>query len=325
MKTRWLIGGILVAAVVLGTAAANLWLRGGREAARLAEAGPSSCLPSLADASSGHPGMVWVPGGAYTMGDTYYPEEKPLREVRVEGFWMDRTEVTNAEFAAFVEATGYVTVAERAVDTAAHPGLPDYMQQPGAVVFIMPNDVSGTGDISQWWQYVPGASWRHPGGPDTSIEGREQFPVTAVAYEDAEAYAAWKGHTLPTEAQWEWASREADPEAPNPRAQPKEANTWQGIFPVVNEAEDGFVGIAPVGCFKPNALGLYDMIGNLWEWTSDAYEGAPGSRVIKGGSWLCAPSYCLRYRPGARQPQEADLATTHLGFRTIAPGAAPRP
>lgn len=323
MKARWLIGGILVAAVIIATTVANLWSRGGRDAARLAEAERSVCLQPVAGSSAEHAGMVWVPGGTFTMGDTYYPEEKPLREVSVEGFWMDRTEVTNAEFAAFVEATGYVTVAERPVDAAAHPGLPDYMRKPGAVVFIMPNDVNGSGDISQWWQYVPGANWLHPGGPDTSIEGREQFPVTAIAYEDALAYAAWKGRTLPSEAQWEWAAREADAEMPNPRGQPEEANTWQGIFPVVNEADDGFVGIAPVGCFEPNKLGLYDMIGNLWEWTADEYRGVKGSHVIKGGSWLCAPTYCLRYRPGARQAQEVDLATTHLGFRTVSSAPAP--
>lgn len=313
---RWLLAALLVLAAAAVLAAAFVWLRGGREAARLSSTEPSQCLSPAAGETS-HPGMVRVEGGTFMMGDTLYPEEGPLREVSVETFWMDRTEVTNAEFAAFVAATGYVTVAERPVDTARHPGLPPEMQKPGAVVFVMPNDVSGTGDISQWWQYIPGANWRHPGGPDTSIEARDHFPVTAIAYEDAQAYAAWKGRVLPTEAQWEWAAREAKADAPPPRAQPREANTWQGLFPVANNAEDGFVGIAPVGCFEPNALGLYDMIGNLWEWTVDEYETVPGARVIKGGSWLCAPNYCLRYRPGARQPQEADLATTHLGFRTV--------
>ncbi|MEQ8268105.1 MAG: formylglycine-generating enzyme family protein [Parvibaculum sp.] len=319
---RWLVPVLLVALAIAALAVASLWLRGGRDAARLAAAGPAQCLPSAADASP-HPGMVWIAGGSFTMGDTLYPEERPLREIAVDGFWMDRTEVTNAEFAEFVAATNYVTVAERAVDTARHPDLPPDMQKPGAVVFIMPNDVNGTGDISQWWQYIPGANWRHPGGSDTSIEGRAHFPVTAVAYEDALAYARWKGRALPTEAQWEWAARERKPELPMDRAQPKEANTWQGLFPVINEAEDGFVGIAPVGCFEPNALGLYDMIGNLWEWTSDVYAGTAAARVIKGGSWLCAPNYCLRYRPGARQPQEEDLATTHLGFRTVLLAPAP--
>lgn len=323
MKARWIVGGVLVVLVALAAAGANLWVKGGREAARSTGAERMSCLPPSVGVPAVRAGMVWVPGGTFTIGDTLYPEELPLREISVEGFWMDRTEVTNAEFAAFVDATGYITVPERPVDTVAHPGLPPEMQLPGAVVFIMPNDVNGMGDISQWWQYVPGANWRHPGGPGTSIEGREQFPVTAIAYEDALAYAEWKGRELPSEAQWEWASRAADPDAPNPHAQPREANTWQGLFPVINEAEDGFVGVAPVGCFEPNALGLHDMIGNLWEWTADAYEDAPGTRVIKGGSWLCAPSYCFRYRPGARQPQEADLATTHLGFRTIAPSATP--
>lgn len=319
---RWFVLVLLVLLAVAVLAAAALWLRGGREAARRAAAAPMQCLASVTEASP-HPGMVWVEGGTFMMGDTLYPEERPLREIELDGFWMDRTEVTNAEFAEFVAATDYVTVAERAVDTTRHPGLPPEMQKPGAVVFIMPNDVDGTGDISQWWQYIPGANWMHPGGPDTSIEGRANFPVTAIAYEDALAYARWKGRALPTEAQWEWAARERKPELPMDRAQPKEANTWQGLFPIINEAEDGFVGVAPVGCFKPNALGLYDMIGNLWEWTSDIYEGAAPARVIKGGSWLCAPNYCLRYRPGARQPQEEDLATTHLGFRTVLLAPAP--
>lgn len=319
---RWLVPALLVALAIALLAVAGVWLRGGQDAARLAAAGPVQCLPSAADAPP-HPGMVWVAGGTFTMGDTLYPEERPLREIELDGFWMDRTEITNAQFAEFVAATNYVTIAERAVDTARHPDLPPDMQKPGAVVFIMPNDVNGTGDISQWWQYIPGANWRHPGGPDTSIEGREHFPVTAIAYEDALAYARWKGRALPTEAQWEWAARERQPELSMDRAQPKEANTWQGLFPVINEAEDGFVGIAPVGCFEPNALGLHDMIGNLWEWTADEYESAPGARVIKGGSWLCAPNYCLRYRPGARQPQEEDLATTHLGFRTLLLAPAP--
>ncbi len=309
--------------VVLASAAAGVWIWSGHQAARLAAASPKHCLAPVAARDLPDAGMVWVAGGRFMMGDTLYPEEGPLREQEVQGFWMDRTEVTNAEFAAFIAATGYVTAAERPVDTARHPNLPPDMQKPGAVVFRMPNDIDGSGDISQWWQYVPGANWRHPGGPDSSIEGREDFPVTAIAYEDALAYAAWKGRALPSEAQWEWAARERKSDVPSDRTQPREANTWQGLFPIVNEAEDGFVGVAPVGCYKPNALGLYDMIGNLWEWTTDTYEGRPDARVIKGGSWLCAPSYCMRYRPGARQPQEEDLATTHLGFRTVRPATAP--
>ena len=309
------------AAVLLGAAALAVWLMGGSNAARMAAAEPLRCLPAGADAGPGS--MVWVPPGRFAMGDTVYPEERSFRDVSVEGFWMDRTEVTNRDFAAFVAATGHVTVAERPVDPALHPHLPPDMRKPGAVVFIMPNDVDGMGDISQWWQYVPGANWRHPGGPGTSIENRDDFPVTAIALEDARAYASWKGHRLPSEAEWEWAARAADPDAPPAHERPTEANTWQGLFPVVNTAEDGFVGIAPVGCFEPNALGLYDMIGNLWEWTDDAWEGRADAHVIKGGSWLCAPNYCMRYRPGARQPQELDLATSHLGFRTIRPAPGP--
>ncbi|MBX3491329.1 MAG: SUMF1/EgtB/PvdO family nonheme iron enzyme [Parvibaculum sp.] len=309
----------IAAAVLLGAAAiVAVWTVGGRETARLAAAEPSRCLADGDDR-----GDVWVPPGTFMMGDTVYPEEGPPRQVSVEGFWMDRTEVTNRDFAAFVAATGYVTVAERPVDAALHPHLPPEMRLPGAVVFVMPNDVDGMGDISQWWQYVPGANWRQPGGPKTSIEGRDDFPVTAVALEDARAYAQWRGRALPTEAEWEWAARAADPDAPPARERPKEANTWQGLFPVVNTAEDGFVGIAPVGCFETNALGLHDMLGNLWEWTADPYDGRRDAHVIKGGSYLCAPNYCLRYRPAARQPQEVDLATTHLGFRTVA--AAPGP
>jgi sulfatase modifying factor 1 len=255
-----------------------------------------------------HPGMVWVPGGTFEMGSDVYHEENPRRTVSVDGFWMDRTEVTNADFAAFVKATSYVTVAERETN-------------PGAAVFVMP---SGDADIStaaSWWSYVKGANWKHPGGPDTSIEGRDSLPVTALAHEDVVAYAKWKGRELPTEAQWEWAARAGKPETTD---QPTDANTWQGVFPLINTAEDGFEGIAPVGCFKPNIFGLHDMMGNVWEWTSTAYDAhAPKARVIKGGSYLCAPNYCLRYRPAARQRQEEDLGTTHLGFRTVLNAAGP--
>ncbi|MEQ8826445.1 MAG: SUMF1/EgtB/PvdO family nonheme iron enzyme, partial [Parvibaculum sp.] len=284
MSRRWFVLIVAIGLAAVAATAASLWSRTGRDTARLAEADRRHCDLAAGDPSAPYPGMVWVEGGRFTMGDTFYPEETLLHDVEVEGFWMDRTEVTNAEFAAFVADTGYVTVAERPVDIERHPNLPLDMRKPGAVVFVMPNDVRGTGDISQWWQYIPGANWRHPGGPDTSIDGKENFPVTAIAHEDALAYAEWKGRSLPTEAQWEWAARERKPEVPQDRTQPGEANTWQGLFPVVNQAEDGFVGIAPVGCFEPNALGLSDLIGNLWEWTSDEYEGAPGSRVIKGGS-----------------------------------------
>jgi formylglycine-generating enzyme required for sulfatase activity len=289
--------------------------------------------------------MVWVPPGVFAMGDNVYQEEGPLTPTAVQGFWMDRTEVSNGEFAQFVAATGYVTVAERKVDLLAHPGLPAQLQQPGAVVFVMPTDLQHGGDVRQWWKYRPGANWRHPGGPDTSIEGREAMPVVAVTLADAMAYAHWKGRTLPGEAEWEWAARGGNKDTPGKTEQPRQANTWQGVFPVHNSGEDGFAGLAPVGCFAPNGYGLFDMIGNVWELTTDVYrpfhdarDNIPpdqpppparansgegnGQHVIKGGSYLCAPNYCIRYRPGARQGQDDDLAASHLGFRTIlrAPG-----
>lgn len=289
-----------------------------------------------------HPGMVWVPGGTVALGDTVYPEERPIQNHPLTGFWMDRTEVTNAQFAAFVTATGYTTVAERPVDTQAHPGLPPDLQQAGAVVFIQPTDLRRGGDVRQWWQYRPGANWRHPGGPDTTLTGREAFPVVAVTIEDAQAYARWMGHTLPTEAEWEWAAQGGLPSTRGPTEQPAQANTWQGVFPVQNSASDGFTGIAPVACYKPNGYGLFDMIGNVWELTRDRYlpyhdardnlppdqeplaqrpsqqaDAIAAQHVIKGGSYLCAPNYCMRYRSAARQGQEDDLATSHLGFRTI--------
>lgn len=332
-----------VALTVMGVLAATwwTWAAQGRTAARLAQAERLQCpLPPI-NAAVKQPGMVWVPAGEFDFGDTVYPEEQPLRKTRVAGFWMDRTEVTNDQFAQFVQATAYVTVAERPVDAAQHPELPPDMRKPGAVVFVMPNAVSGKGELTQWWRYVAGAQWRHPGGPDTHIKGRGAFPVVALTYADALAYAKWRGTSLPGETQWEWAARGAQPGAASPREQPTATNTWQGLFPVANSAEDGFVGLAPVGCYAPNTLGLFDMIGNVWEltadrWTPDHSSASPpdtdpapfkrpgpsAQRVIKGGSFLCAPNYCMRYRAGARQPQEEDLATSHLGFRTIlnAPG-----
>jgi formylglycine-generating enzyme required for sulfatase activity len=294
--------------------------------------------------------MLWVPAGSFAFGDTVYREETPVRPATVQGFWMDRTEVTNAEFARFVQATGYVTTAERPVDAKLHPGLPPAMQQPGAVVFVNPTELRNGGDPRQWWQYLPGANWRHPSGPGSSIAGREAFPVVAVTLEDAQAYARWAGRSLPTEREWEWAAGGGQtatlpttpPTTPGTApAQPAQANTWQGFFPLANQASDGFTGLAPVGCFAANAFGLHDMIGNVWELTADIYTedhsgpdtlppdqppiatrpagaaGAASRHVIKGGSYLCAPNYCMRYRPGARQAQEDDLATSHLGFRTV--------
>ena len=179
----------------------------GKEAARLAKTGPHKCLDTSSDLNGPYPGMVYVSGGTFEMGDTIYPEEEPLHHVSVKGFWIDTHEVTNDQFAAFVAATGYVTVAERSVDPLAHPELPADMRQPGAVVFVMPSNVNGSGSVAQWWRYIPGANWRHPAGLQTSIDGYGSFPVVAVAYEGIKAYAGQKGHSLPNEAQWEWAAR----------------------------------------------------------------------------------------------------------------------
>ena len=336
IKIFWSVGAAFAALVLL--AAAWLWWPSQHApTAKRAASEKLSCALPAPLATSPYPGMVWVPAGSFEFGDTVYPEELPLRKTSVAGFWMDRTEVTNAEFAEFVKATSYVTEAERGPDPRRYPGLPSDLSQPGAVVFVMPKDVNTQGSATQWWRYVPGANWRHPGGPATSIDAHESFPVVAVTFADAKAYARWKGRALPSEAQWEWAARAGQSQAANDHEQPKAANTWQGIFPVVNSGEDGFLGLAPVGCYAPNALGLFDMIGNVWELTSDAYQPGHGEsgdgppdkvprgmgptsaaqRVIKGGSFLCSPDYCMRYRSGARQPQDDDLGASHLGFRTV--------
>ena len=339
----WLMG--LLAA--LGVAA-SAWLAWGQQAGRPVPVERLQCPLPDQPTPALHPGMVWVPGGRFELGDVVYPEEGPVIATAVAGFWMARTEVTNDEFGAFVKATGHLTTAERPVDPRRHPGLALEMQRAGAVVFVMPNSPNGRSDPRQWWQYTAGANWRHPGGPGTTVNGRGGFPVVAVTVEDAQAYARWKGHALPSEAQWEWAARagQAQTQARAPARAgldaPVQANTWQGLFPVMNSGDDGFVGLAPVGCYAANALGLFDMIGNVWELTADTWrprhragEAAPAAvsaspgtaaaaqQVIKGGSYLCAPNYCMRYRAASRQPQDVDLAASHLGFRTILLAAAP--
>lgn len=329
LHMRW-IAAVVVAALAVGGALA--WALRIPAGARGAAQPVAACALTAPDPKAPHPGMVWVPGGQFTPGDTVYPEERPAGRVQVPGFWMDRTEVTNDQFARFVQATGHVTVAERAVDPLRHqPGMPAALLQPGALVFSPPDQLPPGADVNAWWRYVPGASWRQPGGPGTGIEGRGAYPVVAVAIEDARAYAVWLGRALPTEAQWEWAARGAQ-DAPAPsHEQPREANTWQGQFPVRDARLDGYAGLAPVGCYAPNPLGLYDLVGNVWELTADLFRAhgedagppvtvrrAPARQyVIKGGSFLCSPDYCLRYRPGSRQPQDEDLGTSHVGFRTV--------
>jgi formylglycine-generating enzyme len=272
--------------------------------------------------------MVWVPGGTFRMGsDEHLPEEAPARPVSVDGFWMDRYEVRNRDFDRFVRATGYVTLAERG---------------PASSVFVLPRRRVDRRDPRKWWQQVTGASWRHPRGPLSSIGTQFDHPVVHLAWEDARAYARWAGKELPTEAEWEYAARgglEGATYAWGQEYTPGRrwmANTWQGDFPRVNTRGDGYAGVAPVGRYPPNGYGLYDMAGNVWEWTADTYSGPPGGAggccavqadsplmVTKGGSYLCAPRTCGRYRPAARVAQAAGTTACHLGFRCIVRGPHP--
>ncbi|KPP82360.1 MAG: lipoprotein [Oceanicaulis sp. HLUCCA04] len=283
------------------------------------ETGPQACLPvAVPDPADPGAAMVWVPAGSVQLGsDDFFPEEAPVRTEQVEGFWIGVHEVTNGEFAAFVEATGYVTLAER---EGAEAG--------GGGVFGPGVQVRDWSDIRTWWRFDPRASWRRPQGGSSAIEGRENWPVVQIAYEDALAYARWRGHDLPGEAEWERAARgglEGAPYVWGSQMRPGgayQANHWQGVFPVRDTGEDGHAGLAPVGCYAPNGYGLYDVAGNVWEWTQDEWE-QPGFRVIKGGSFLCSDSYCHRYRPAARQPGDERFSTEHLGFRTVWRGPAP--
>ena len=306
-------------------------------------------LAVAAVVASAEGNLVRIEGGSFRMGsEDAYREERSVRTVTVRPFLIGRTEVRNGEFRAFVEATGYVTTAERGLDPAARPGWPEDLLKPGSMVFAPPDDPVGLGDPTAWWAYVPGADWRHPTGPGSSIAGLEDHPVVQVSPEDAQAYAAWVGGRLPTEAEWEFAARGGLDgaeyvwgEAYNP-AEGWKANTWQGTFPAQDDGLDGHRGTAPVASFDPNAYGLYDMAGNVWEHVSDwwvpghpavpetdpagppeamaagfSQPGIGAMRVVKGGSWLCSPGFCLRYRPAARQPQEMALGSNHIGFRIV--------
>ena len=260
--------------------------------------------------------MVWVEGGSFVMGDDpLYPEEGPPRTVSVDGFWISQTEVTNAQFAQFVSATGYVTAAER--EPPQIVGAPPEMLRPGSATFRVP-----TPDNPSWWAWTVGAHWRMPNGPASSIDWRANDPVVQVSYDDALAYARWAGMSLPSEEQWEFAARAGSDSLLEPKdaSGAPQANYYQGVFPAKDLGKDGYTSRAPVGCFQPNAFGLYDMIGNVWEWTTSSAGRADASgpvNVIKGGSFLCAANYCARYRPAARQFQERDLGTDHIGFRLV--------
>ena len=312
-------------------------------------------------------GMVWIPGGEFSMGcedpsklphggKDGMPDARPIHRVSVDGFWMDRTEVTNRQFAAFAQATRYITVAERTPTAAEFPDAPPENLVAGSVVFAPPRQKVALDNHYQWWSYVKGANWRHPEGPKSTVEGREDYPVTHIAYADAEAYAKWAGKRLPTEAEWEFAARggvAGKPYSWGDEFQPGGrwmANTYQGNFPVKDTGEDGYVGVAPVGKFPPNGYGLFDMAGNVWEWCSDWYrpdgyaecvaaadkgtvarnpmgpessfdpaEPRERKRVHRGGSFLCTEQYCTRYMIGTRGKGEVSTASNHLGFRCVSP------
>jgi formylglycine-generating enzyme len=356
----------IVGVVAAGTAAVGWWLYATRSPAPAAASAPPAFESTVANArpAPGAPpqGMVWIPGGEFSMGAAEVPgmnmvgmeattDSRPIHRVYVDGFWMDTTEVTNEQFAKFVAATGYVTIAERTPRGEDFPGAVPEDLVAGAVVFSPPGHAVPLSDHLQWWSYVQRASWRHPEGPRSDLAGREQYPVVQVAYDDAVAFARWAGKRLPTEAEWECAARGGlsgklypwgDEFMPGGRFM---ANTFQGHFPNADTSEDGYGGLGPVAQFPPNGYGLYDVAGNAWEWTSDWYrpdyyaqlastgrvarnphgpdtpfdpdEPNEKKRVHRGGSFLCTDQYCSRYMVGTRGKGEGSTGTDHVGFRLV--------
>ena len=291
-------------------------------------------------------GMALIKGGTFAMGaGAVYPEEMPIIQRQVTDFYMDRHEVTNLQFAEFITATGYVTIAQRVPSAEDYPDIPHELLKPGSAVFVKLSQALEAKSIINWWHFTEGAYWKSPLGPGSTIESKAYFPVIHIAYDDALAYAAWKGHRLPTEAEYEYASRGGLDGAKYATGSSLTdngnylANTWQGLFPFNDTAQDGYLGLAPVGCYPQNHFGLHDLIGNVWEWTQSVYyprhfdpnkppinlpaRGFDGNQpgiavgVIKGGSYLCSEDFCMRYRPAARQAQDTELGTSHIGFRTV--------
>ncbi|MEJ0106924.1 MAG: formylglycine-generating enzyme family protein [Bacteroidota bacterium] len=302
-------------------------------------------LQTVSDDSS-YSEMKFIHGGGFKMGSDDFEDSKPVHDVKLHDYWIDEHEVTNAQFEKFVQATRYVTVAERPLDPKDYPGVPADKLVPGSAVFTPPSHEVSLNDAMQWWSYVPGADWKHPSGPSSSIEGKKNEPVVQVCYEDAAAYAKWAGKRLPTEAEWEYAARAGKKntlyywgEDPKPDGK-WVANIFQGRFPDSNTVADGYNGAAPVKSFPANSFGLYDMEGNVWEWCNDFYRpdyyrqspgsdplGPPSSydpdepgavkHVQRGGSFLCSDDYCIRYKAGSRGKGETSSASNNLGFRCV--------
>lgn len=364
--------GVLAAGGVAGWRVRS-WHRISSADASFSPAGTAfgPALPNRATAPDAEPqGMVWIPGGEFSMGAQDPPDmdevgmqatrdARPIHRVYVNAFWMDKTDVTNEEFERFVEVTRYVTVSERTPRAEDFPDAPPENLVAGSVVFSPPDHAVPLNDHFQWWSYAKGANWRHPLGPHSNIQGKEKYPVVHIAYEDAEAYAKWAGKRLPTEAEWEFAARgglAGKPFVWGEQFRPSGkwmANTYQGHFPIQDIGDDGYAGIAPVAQYPPNGYGLYDMAGNVWQWTSDWYrpdyyarlaeaggvahnpQGPESSydpteprerkRAQRGGSFLCTNQYCSRYMVGTRGKGEISTGTNHLGFRCVMARSRPRP